>query len=133
MSKIIETVKGLPNYSRVGKTSDAMINDSELLLGLKFANEYREYLAEFGAVSGVGIELTGIISVDYRHVVSATKQEWEFNLKVPRTMYVVENVYFDDIIIWQDADGSIYRTMPNAEPKQIASSLSEYILGRVKR
>lgn len=132
MNKIIETIRGLQNYSRVGNVSDVTITDAEIQLRLRFAKDYREYLAEFGAISAFGMELTGIISVDYRDVVSATKQEWEFNPEIPHTMYVIENTYVDDVIIWQDTNGLIYQSTPYAKPKQIAASLSEYILSRTK-
>ena len=132
MNKIIDIIKSLPNLEKVGKVSDNKIKDAEIQLRLNFANEYRDYLAEFGSISSKDMELTGIISVEYCNVVSVTKQEWELNPKVPHTMYVIENTCVDGIIIWQDTNGSIYQTTPNAEPLKIASSLEEYLLNRIK-
>lgn len=132
MSKIIEVIRGLRNLEKVGKTSVADITDAEIQLRLNFAEEYKEYLAEFGAISANGIELTGIISVEYCNVVSTTIQEWKLNPKTPHTMYVVENTYIDGIVVWQDTNGLIYQSSPNTEPKQIAKSLAEYILSRTK-
>lgn len=132
MSKIIEVVKGLRNLEKVGKISVADITDAEIQLRLNFAEEYKEYLAEFGAISANGIELTGIISVEYCNVVSATIQEWKLNPKIPHTMYVVENTYIDGIVVWQDNNGLIYQTSPGSAPNQIAVSLADYISKRTK-
>lgn len=132
MSKIIEVVKGLRNLEKVGKTSAADITDAEIQLRLNFAEEYKEYLAEFGAISANGMELTGIISVEYCNVVSATMQERKLNPKTPHTMYVVENTYVDGIVVWQDSNGLIYQTSPGSAPIQIAVSLADYISNRTK-
>lgn len=132
MSKIIEVIKELPKLARVGRTSSVEIRDAELQLRLIFADEYKEYLAEFGAISAKGIELTGIIGVEYCNVVFATKQAWELNPQIPHTMYVVENTYIDGIIIWQDTNGLIYQSYPSSEAKQIATSLTDYISIRMK-
>lgn len=133
MSKIIDVVKSLPKLACVGKISDVGIVDAELQLRLSFATEYKEYLAEFGAISAKRLELTGIISVEYCNVVSATKQAWEVNPQVPHTMYVVENTYVDGVIIWQDGQGAIYQSTPGTAPKQIASTLAEYLISRTKQ
>lgn len=43
-------------------------------------------------------------------------------------MYVIENTGIDVIIIWQDENGSIYKTNYDSKPKKIAASLADYIL-----
>jgi len=130
MSKIIEVVKGLQELEKVGRTSLADIRDAETQLCTNFADEYKEYLSEFGAISAHGIELTGIISVEYCNVVSVTKQERKLNKLVPQNMYVIENTFVDGVIIWQDKEGLIYFTKPNSSPKFLANSLVEYIKKR---
>ena len=132
MSRIVEVIQSLQSYRRAAKSTKADIVDAEISLRLSFSDEYKEYLEEFGAVSAFGMELTGLISVEYRNVVSATKEEWMLNPKIPHTMYVIENTCVDGIIIWQDTNGLIYQSTPNAEPKQIAVSLSDYISSRAK-
>ena len=132
MNEIIEMIKSLPKLEKVGKVSDTEIKDAEIQLHLSFANEYRDYLAEFGSISSKDMELTGIISVEYCNVVSATKQEWNLNPRVPHTMYVIENTCVDGIIIWQDTAGIVYQTTPDTAPTKIASSLYEYITNRAK-
>lgn len=112
--------------------TEEQINEAEQQLGVRFADEYKEYLKAFGAVIADGIELTGIAKSEHRNVVSLTKKERELNSKVPNTMYVIENTCVDGIIIWQDTEGVVYQTSPNTEPAKIASSLYEYITNRVK-
>lgn len=133
MSQIIDIIKTLPKLARVGHISDEVINDAERKLSLNFSKEYKEYLSEFGAISAKGIELTGIIEVDYCNVVSVTKNEWALNPSVPHNMYVVENTFVDGVIIWQNSDGEVYASRPNNSPKPIAKSLAEYIVLRCKK
>ena len=47
-------------------------------------------------------------------------------------MYVIENTCIDGIIIWQDANGIIYKSRPNLEPEKIADSLVDYIKKSMK-
>lgn len=133
MNSIVEVVKELPKMACVGRTSEEVIAFAAKELQLCFSEEYRLYLAEFGAVSARHLELTGIISVDYCNVVSATKAAWKLNPQVPHTMYVIENTYIDGVVIWQDSTGAIYQTKPNHEPKTVAASMAEYVVGRTKQ
>lgn len=127
MSNIIATIKALPGLLPLASASQIEISDAEIQLCLRFADEYRVYLAEFGAVLADGVELTGIAKSKRRHVVTVTKQEWESNLKVPHSMYVIENVAIEGIIIWQDSNGEVYQSTPNKEPIKIADSMVKYL------
>ena len=100
MKNIIDVVNGLSDLIALKPATEKQISDAENQLGLKFANEYKEYLAKFGAIMADGIELSGIAKSEHRNVVSLTQQEWGLNPIVPHNMYVVENVGFDGIIIW---------------------------------
>lgn len=128
MSKIIEVIKSLPKMFSCTPASEIQISDAEIQLCLKFAEEYKSYLAEFGEVSAKGVELTGIISADYLNVVLATKEKWELYPQVEHNLYVVEDTLVDGIVIWQDSNGSIYKTMPNIKPIKIFESLADYLI-----
>jgi hypothetical protein len=130
MKKIVDIINNLTNLLPLKPASDNEITDAELQLGLSFAEEYKDYLAEFGAIMADGIELSGIAKAEHRNVVILTKKEWNLNPKVPNTMYVIENTYVDGIIIWQNMKGIIYQTQPNTEPRKIADSMAEYISNR---
>ena len=132
MKKIVQIVNSLSDLLPLKPATAIQIADAELQLRVSFADEYKEYLAAFGAIMADGIELTGIAKSEHRNVVTVTKKEWELNQKIPHTMYVVENTYIDGIIIWQDTNGFIYQSYPSSEAKQIAASLTDYILIRMK-
>lgn len=131
MKKIVDLINSLPEMLSLKPATKVQITDAELQLRVRFADEYREYLEAFGAIMANGIELTGIAKSEYRNVVSLTKKERELNYKVPNTMYVLENICVDGIIIWQDTAGIVYQTYPGTEPVKIASSLYKYITNRV--
>ena len=132
MTKIVNTIKKLPNLLPLKTASNTDIVDAELQLRINFPEEYKNYLSTFGAIIADGIELTGIAKSEHRNVVSVTKQEWVLNTNVPHTMYVVESAGVDGIIIWQDTNGVIYQTVPGGNPKKIAESLNDYIVERSK-
>lgn len=132
MGKIIQTVNSLADLLPLKAATETQITEAERQLELHFSDEYKEYLTAFGAIMADGIELTGIAKSEYRNVVSVTKREWGLNTKILHTMYVVEDLHIDGIIIWQDTDGRIYRSTPFSEAKQIADSLSDYLSAHIK-
>lgn len=134
MSKnITEIVESLPKLCKLGSASAAQIRDAEDCLGIKFADEYKDYLSSFGAIMADGIELSGISKSNYRNVVFLTLRERELNSKVPRDMYVIEDTHMDSIIIWQNAEGVVYKSYPDSEPEKIANSLADYLDGRTRK
>lgn len=132
MKNIVSVINSLPDLLPLKPASEILISDAEIELRVSFAEEYKLYLSNFGAIIADGIELTGISKSEHRSVIALTKREWSLNPKVAHSMYVVENAGVDGIIIWQDKTGSIYQSSPNSEPKVIAKSLAEYLLNRSK-
>lgn len=61
------------------------------------------------------------------NVVDVTKKYKMYIERIPLDMYVIEDLYFDNIVIWQDASGNVYRTIGNSMPEKICESFSEYI------
>lgn len=129
---IVNVVKSLPDLLPLTPATKSQIEDAEKQLGLKFANEYKEYLEAFGSIMAAGIELSGIAKAEYINVISLTQEGWELNPQVSHEMYVVENACIDGILIWQDSKGLIYQSKPNIKPTQIAKTLADYILNRTK-
>lgn len=127
MSKIIEVIDSLEDLLPLKKATKEDVENIEKELGLALAEEYKEYLLNYGAIMADDIELTGVAKSKNRDVIQVTKREWEANEKVKHNLYVIENVGIDGIIIWQDETGKIYESTPNHEAKQIAESLAEYI------
>lgn len=132
MSNIVQVINSLPNLLSLKPAEECQIVDAAIQLRISFAEEYKEYLAEFGAILADGIELSGIAKSDHRSVVALTQKEWSLNPKVSHNMYVIENTCIDGIVVWQDASGAIYQSRPSMEPIKIADSFSDYLLSRRK-
>ena len=127
MSKIIEAINSLENLLPLKSASVEDVENVEIELALPLAEEYKEYLLEFGAIMADDIELTGIAKSKNRDVVQVTKREWAANNKIKHNLYVVENLDIDGIIIWQDGSGKVYESSPNHGATKIADSLAEYL------
>lgn len=133
MSEIIDVIKQLDNLLALKPATEEDIRNIEAELSLKLADEYKEYISTFGAVLADGVELTGFSKSKNRDVVHVTQQEWVANNRIKHSLYVVENVGIEGLIIWQDAFGSIYESRPNHEAYKIADSLAEYLLSLSKK
>ena len=127
MSAIIEEFyKKSHLYVEKGASIET-IQKAENLLNLKFADEYIEYLLQFGAVSCGGHELTGFSEEDSLDVVKVTRKNIEKNINVKEPLYVVEETHIDGIVIWQSPAGAIFKTEYKEAPEKIFDSLTEYV------
>ena len=124
--KIIKLMQEQPAFHARTAASPEEITAVENVLGLRFAQDYREYVATFGAASFAGHELTGICKSDRLNVVTVTMEERN-NMVVPADWYVLEQANIDGIVVWQNSAGAIYQTVPNTNPKKLCESLAEYI------
>lgn len=101
------------------------IEQAEIELGLTFAEDYREYLAAFGAASANGHEFTGICKSERLNVIAVTKEARAYAER-PQNWYVVEEGNIDGILVWQSSSGEVYLCQGTHNPVRIAESLSEY-------
>ena len=124
--KIIKLMQEQPAFHARSAASNEEITAVENVLGLRFAQDYREYVATFGAASFAGHELTGICKSARLNVVTVTMEERD-NMVVPADWYVLEQANIDGIVVWQNSAGAIYQTVPNTNPKKLCESLAEYI------
>lgn len=130
MSKIIEVIESLPDLISVGAATKMDVIAAENDLALQFSEEYKEYLYKFGAVLADDTELTGIAKSKNRNVICVTQREWEMNPLISHDLYVVENIGIEGIIIWQDAKGKVYQSLPNKRAEYIAESLADYLASK---
>lgn len=122
-----EIIDQVPDLIAGAGASEKEIEVAEGALGVKFANAYKDYLLNYGAIMFDGHELTGISKADYLDVVNVTKDQRKYySDKNAAEMYVLENLGFDGIVVWQTSDGVVYET-ENGHRKIIAHSLVEYI------
>lgn len=124
---ITELVNSFPRKRATGGVSEDKIVSAENVLGLHFAQEYRELLANYGSLFLKGEEFLGI------DVVDVTLKAKEGNPDFPQDMYVVSNTYIDGILLVQNASGSIYTYQPLHGIQKVATSLSVYISTLLKK
>ena len=122
--KMIRTLEYFCSGKGVGAET---IQLAEQALGLRFAEEYREYLTSYGTASANGHELTGLGVSRRLDVTAVTEEEREKNPAVPDDLYVVEQVNIDDIVAWQSASGEIFLTAGQSQPVKTADSLIQYM------
>ena len=127
MKDILKLLKKKDDFYAKEGASGADIKAAEKELGLTFAKDYKKYLEAYSVVSADGHEFTGIIESDRLNVVSATIKEKKKNSNIDDSMYVIERLDIDGIIIWQSSKGAIYQTVNQGEPEEIYKSFYEYV------
>ena len=100
---------------------------AEKSLGLKFAEDYKEYLLTFGNIAYEGHELTGICKSKRLNVVDVTKKLRERIGVVPKTLYVIEETNYDGIVFWQNSKGIVYKSLGLSKPKKAYNSLEHFM------
>lgn len=127
MADIIEVLKEKPYFCSLSGVDESDIFSAEGILKVKFADEYIQYLKEFGVASVDGHELTGICKFPRLNVVDVTLEERNLNPDIPKDLYVLEQANIDDIVIWQNQYGCIYQSMSGAKIRKICNSICEYL------
>lgn len=126
MADIVKLMQKQPDFYAMKGASEEEIKMAEQVLELRFATEYRKYLAAFGVASFAGHELTGVCKSKRLSVVAVTIEERN-NVAVPADWYVLEQANIDGIVIWQASNGTVYQTVPNTKAKKLCGSIAEYI------
>jgi hypothetical protein len=130
MSEIVEIINKLPGLDILEPT-DSIREDilkAEEELELSFADEYKEYVSSFGAISCDRLELTGISKHPGSDVVDMTFMNRDVNEEVPSDLYVVQDMAIGGIVYWQDSSGTVYLTEYEDPPEIVASSLVEFLV-----
>lgn len=132
MDDIIKVLKETEDFDCLDGALQEDIVAAEKKLDLRFAEDYRKYLTEFGLASAGGHEFTGIVKSSRLNVVDVTIRIGKKLKKLPLKAYVVEELNIDGIVILQTEDGNVYEGAPDKGVKRIAGSLSEYLLQSTK-
>lgn len=127
MADFISTLSSLPDFHALAGASEEQIAQAERALSLRFADDYRQYVRAFGAVSAAGHELTGVCASKRLNVVDVTLSARAAQPAIPRDWYVLEEANIDGIVIWQSGAGEVFQTQPGAEPVKLAASIREYL------
>ena len=125
---IIEKIKKIDDLDIISNNgaSEEQIIRAEKRLELKFPEEYKDYVKEFGAISFLGNEWTGLNVDGYLNVVNMTEEERALNEFFPKKYFVIENIGVDRMLIISDEKGKIY-TIQYDKIKFLCNSLSEYL------
>ena len=126
MSQFVNKLKKFDDFIELGGVSQDEINRAENILGVKFAEEYIEYLLECGVASADGHEFTGICKSKRLNVVDVTKEELAKVEDFPEGAYVVEQAHIDGVVVWQTKEGAIYESQ-NKKVRWVSNSLGDYI------
>lgn len=127
MADFISILSSLPDFHALAGASEEQIAQAERALSLRFADDYRQYVRAFGAVSAAGHELTGICASKRLNVVEVTLSARGAQPAIPRDWYVLEEATIDGILVWQSGAGEVFQTQPGAEPVKLAASIREYL------
>ena len=124
MSKLFEHIKSKLYYG-TGVSVEEVI-EAEDKLGIRFHEEYRNYLLEYGVASFGSHEFLGLGGDSYLDVVQETLQECKNNQNFPKNCYIIENLGIDGILILQEEEGTVFE-WSNGELKKIYDSMGEYV------
>ncbi len=127
MNSIIEELKRKSDFFCEKGASEEEIKHAEGVLGLSFADEYKEYLQQYGSVSCGGHELTGVSADECLDVVRVTIKNLQHNPNIKIPLYVVEETHIDGIVIWQASSGEIFQSEYKEAPQKIYDSLIKYV------
>lgn len=125
LSDLFSSVEGKVFHLN-GVDSSAVI-DAEKKLGMRFSDDFRNYLMEYGVVSFKSHELMGLGGDDYLNVVLETLSERGNNDKFPINCYIVENLGIYGVFILQDEDSNIYEYRGKGITK-IFDCLKDYVV-----
>ena len=127
MKALIDILQKKKNVFHNNGTDEKSVLSAEAALGLKFSDDYREYLLNFGILSYEGHEYTGICNSTRLNVVDATKREKEENNNLTDDTYLLEWVGVENMTIWQRSDGEVFEVPYKGKPKKIYDSLIAYL------
>jgi hypothetical protein len=131
MSDVIATISNLKGLMFLGSVPRDNILDAQKKLGLLFADDYKEYLERYGAISANGIELTGLTIHKRLNVVDVTLEERDIG-GLPQGMYVVEDTHNEGILILQNSAGEVYKFYGKNRKIKIFDCLADYLESKMQ-
>lgn len=126
MGKISEIIEKITDKTTYIPASTEKIEQAEKKLGLLFAEEYKEYLTKYGALSTDYVELTDV-EAGITNVCDITENLRKWYKTFPKDLYVVFYVGVDDIVVLQNVKGQIYYITPEHELVPAFESLADFL------
>lgn len=128
MKSIIKIIKNQEFLYHLSGTTEQEISDVEKKLGVKFADDYKDYVKEFGIASFNGHELSGICDFERLNVLNLTLKHKDNIFVEKNHLYVIEEFNNGETTIYQNEDGHIFSVYRDGNLEKIANSLEKYIL-----
>jgi cell wall assembly regulator SMI1 len=125
-----------------GGVSEADVKRAEQRLGVEFPLELREFLKDFGAATGVGLDIAGVRKGDdaspplWRDMVAETERLRKVTQnKLPHSLVLISDdgcgVKFYVDTVSNKTDCRVVAYGPNFDGIVVADSLSDFIVKRV--
>lgn len=127
MKVFSDKIKEYKDFTAYGPVNDDDIKEAERELELRFNDEYKYFLKEYGTASANGHEFFGICDYSRLNIVVETLKRRKENSNVPGDLYLIEDVGIDKIYTWQNESGQLFQTVGNGMPEKIKSTLCEYV------
>jgi len=131
MSDIITVIKDLEGLVSMRGVSKESVAVAEKRLGLSFATDYAAYLEQYGLISAMHIEITGLAEAKRLNVVDVTLAERQRD-RLPTDMYVIEDTGIEGILILQNGNGEIFEFRGQEHLKKIYDCLAEYLVSKTE-
>lgn len=126
MSNIVDYLRSKKELIIGQPAGQEEIEKTEALLGVRFSDEYKSILHNFGFVCVDGHEITGLTKAKRLNVYDITLKERE-NFKDVSELYVIEQTHIDGIVVWQATSGEVYQTGQDGEWDKIADNIEKYL------
>ena len=92
MNLLIDKIRNIPNLYIGIPVSEEAITSAEHDLGLRFSEDYSDYLKTFGAIDFYATEWTGLNADDFRDVVKTTLEARETYSDFPKDKFILEDL-----------------------------------------
>lgn len=112
-------------FRGIGECSEAEIQDAEEKLGMRFPQEYRNFLKQYKAGVLNGCEIMGINTMKYLDTVANTLFSRMNDDKFPQDCFVLENIGVEGALTISNSAGQIF-TYCAGNKQLLCHSLSEF-------
>ena len=126
-SKFVKCIKEYDDFMAIGGVDNSVIEQVEQAMGLKFADDYRDYLKECGQAIVDGHEFTGIHKSERLNVEKVTQKARKQFQDIASDWYVIEDLGIDRILVWQSSSGTVYESNDHGITEEVSKSLFEYM------
>lgn len=126
MSDFVEKIKKIKNLGMADGCTFTQIREAEDALGLKFPEEYKDYVLEFGCIDFGPTEWTGLNIKGRLDTVHATQKARAENDKFPPKCFVLEDWGIEGRKIIVNEKGAVF-LWPDDQSKPFRDSMSKYL------